>query len=61
MNMRGLEAYQVKKNLKKLEETLRNSYGSEMREFGREIREVSRERSSEMSSRLHKELKECQQ
>ena len=57
MNVKGLEAYQVKKILKKLEETLRNNYWSEMREFGREIREVSRERSSEMSSVLHRELK----
>ena len=57
MNVKGLEAYQVKKNLKKLEETLRNNYWSEMREFGREIREVSRERSSEMSSESHRELK----
>ena len=57
MNMKGLEAYQVKKYLKKLEETLRNSEGSEMREFGREIKEVSRERSNEMSSGSHRELK----
>ena len=57
MNVKGLEAYQVKKNLKKLEETLRNNYWSEMREFGREIKKVSRERSSEMSSGSHKELK----
>ena len=57
MNVKGLEAYQVKKNLKKLEETLRNNYWSEMREFGREIREVSRERSSEMNSGSHRELK----
>ena len=36
MNVKGLEAYQVKKNSKKLEETLRNNCWSEMREFGRE-------------------------
>ena len=54
MNVKGLEAYQVKKNLKKLEETLRNNYWSEMREFGREIREVLRERSREMRVGLHK-------
>ena len=30
MNMKGLEAYQEKKNLKKLEETLRNKDWSEM-------------------------------
>ena len=57
MNVKVLEAYQVKKNLKKLEETLRNNYWSEMREFGREIKELSRERLSEMSSESHKELK----
>ena len=57
MNVKGLEAYQVKKNLKNLEETLRNNYWSEMRDFGKEIREVSRERSSEMSSGSHRELK----
>ena len=57
MNVKGLEAYQVKKNLKKLKETLRNNYWSERREFRREIREVSRERLSEMSSGLHRELK----
>ena len=57
MNEKGLEAYQVKKNLKNLEESLRNKDWSEMRTFGRENREVSRERSSEMSSESHKELK----
>ena len=59
MNVKGLEPYQEKKNLKKLKETLRNNYWSEIRKFGREIREVSRERSSEMSSGLHRELKQC--
>ena len=33
MNVKGLEAYQVKKNLKKLEESLRNQVWSEMRVF----------------------------
>ena len=33
MNEKGLEAYQVKKNLKKLEESLRNQVWSEMRVF----------------------------
>ena len=33
-----LEAYQEKKNLKKLEETFEDQDGSEMREFGRENR-----------------------
>ena len=33
MNVKGLEAYQVKKNLKKLEESLRNQVSIEMRVF----------------------------
>ena len=33
MNMRGLEAYQVRKKLKKLDESLRNQVWSEMRVF----------------------------
>ena len=57
MNVKGLEAYQVKKFLKKLEESLRNKDWSEMRTFGREKREVSRERSSEMSYGSYRELK----
>ena len=57
MNMKGLKAYQVKKFFKKLKETLRNKDWTEMRTFGREKREVSRERSSEMSFGSHKELK----
>ena len=57
MNVKGLEAYQVKKFLKKLEESLRTKDWSEMRTFGREKRQVSRERSSEMSSGSHRELK----
>ena len=57
MNVKGLEAYQVNKFLKKLEKSLRNKGWSEMRKFGRENREVSREISNEMSSGLHRELK----
>ena len=58
MNVKGLEAYQVKKFLKKLEKkSLRDKDWSEMRKFGRENREVSREISNEMSSGLHRELK----
>ena len=56
MNVKELKAYQVKKNLKKLEKTLRNNYWSEMREFGREIREVSRERLREIRVRSHEEV-----
>ena len=44
MNVKGLEAYQVKKNLKKLEETLRNKVWSEMRKFWeRKQRSIERE------------------
>ena len=35
MNKEGLEAYQVKKNLKKLEENLRKRLGVKERVFGR--------------------------
>ena len=44
-------------NLEKAEETLRNKDWSEMRKFGRENREVSREISNEMNSGSHRELK----
>ena len=57
MNVKGLEAYQMKKFLKKLEESLRNKDWSEMRTFGKENRKVSRERSSEMSFGSHRKLK----
>ena len=57
MNVKGLEAYQVKKILKKLEKSLRNKDWSEMRKFRRENREVSREISNEMSFESHRELK----
>ena len=56
MNVKGLEAYQVKKFLKKLEKSLRNKDWSEMREFGRENIEQSREISSEMWIRSHEEV-----
>ena len=57
MNVKVLEAYQVKKFLKKLEKSLRNKDWSELRKFGRENREVLREISNEMSFGLHRELK----
>ena len=44
-----LKAYQVKKNLKKLEETLRKKIGVSERGLGDEKTEVSRERSTKMS------------
>ena len=50
-----LEAYQVKKLLKKLEETLRKKIGVSERGLGDEKTEVSRERLTEMSCGLHEE------
>ena len=50
-----LEAYQMKSNLKKLEETLRKKIGVSERGLGDEKTEVSRERSTEMSCGSHKE------
>ena len=50
-----LEAYQVKKNLKKLEETLRKKIGVSERGLGDEKTEVSRERSIEISCGSHEE------
>ena len=55
MNEKRLEAYQVKRNLKKLEESLRKRFGVKRRVFGRrtvtdrsreieEMREESRKR-----------------
>ena len=44
MNVKGLEAYQVKRNLKKLEESLRNNYWSEIIVFlGEKQRSIKRE------------------
>ena len=57
MNVKGLEAYQVKKILKKLEKSLRNKDWSEIRKFRRENREVLKEISNEMSFESHRELK----
>ena len=55
MKNERLEAYQEKKILKKLEETFEDQDLSEIREFGRENREQSREISSEMRFGSHKE------
>ena len=55
MKNERLEAYQEKKILKKLEETFEDQDWSELREFGRENREQSREISSEMRFGLHEE------
>ena len=56
MKNERLEAYQEKKNLKKLEETLRIKIGVRWECLGEKIRELSRERSKEMSYRSHKEI-----
>ena len=52
-----LEAYQVTKILKKLEETLRKKIGVSERGLGVEKTDVSRERSREMSCGSHEEIK----
>ena len=46
MNEKGLEAYQVKRNLKKLEESLRKRFWRKKRVFWERNKEVSRERSN---------------
>ena len=56
MKNERLEAYQEKKILKNLEETFEDWDWSEMREFGRENKEQSRERSSEMRIESHEEV-----
>ena len=55
MKNERLKAYQEKKILKNLEETFEDWDWSEMREFGRENREQSREILSEMKIGLHEE------
>ena len=56
MKNERLEVYQEKKNLKNLEETFEDWDWSEMREFGRENREQSRERLSEMRNESREEV-----
>ena len=56
MKNERLEAYQEKKNLKNLEETFEDWDWSEMREFGIENKEQSREILSEMKIGSHKEV-----
>ena len=48
------EAYQVKKNLKKLKETLRKKFGVSERGLGGEKTKLSRERLREMKNGSHK-------
>ena len=50
MNEKGLEAYQVKKNLKNLVKSLRTKIGVRLECFWERNREVSRERLMEMRS-----------
>ena len=52
-----LEAYPVKKILKKLEETFKKKIGVSERDFGVEKTDVSRERSTKMSCGSHEEIK----
>ena len=56
MKNERLEAYQEKQIMKNLEETFVDLDWSERREFGRENREQSRERSSEMRIGSHDEV-----
>ena len=51
MNEKGLEAYQVKKNLKNLVKFLRTKIGVRLECFWERNREVPKERSMEMRSR----------
>ena len=48
MNEKGLEAYQVKKNLENLVKSLRTKIGVRFESFWERNKEVSRERSMEM-------------
>ena len=51
-----LEAYQVKKILKKLEETLRKKFGVNDRGLGDEKSEILRKRSTEMKCGSHERI-----
>ena len=52
MSEKGLEAYQVKKNLKNLGKSLRTKIGVRLESFWERNREVSRERLMEMKTGL---------
>ena len=56
MNEKGLEVYQVKKNMKNLEESLRTKIGVRFECFWDRNREVLRERSMEMRTGSHRGL-----
>ena len=56
MNEKRLEAYQVKRNLKKLEESLRNKFGERWKCFGRETEKYRERDRRKMISGSHKGL-----
>ena len=56
MNEKGLKAYQVKKNLKNLEESLRTKIGVRFECFWERNREVSREILNKMKTGLRRGL-----
>ena len=56
MNEKGLEAYQVKRNLKKLEESLRNKFGVRWECFGRETKKYWERDRRKMISESHRGL-----
>ena len=56
MNEKGLGAYQVKRNLKKLEECLRKRFGVRRECFGRETEKYQERDRREMISRSHRGL-----
>ena len=56
MNEKGLGAYQVRRNLKKLEESLRNKFRVRGESFGREIEKYRERDQREMKSGSHRGL-----
>ena len=56
MNEKGLGAYQVGRNLKKLEESLRNKFGVRWESFGKEIEKYQERDRREMNSGSHRGL-----
>ena len=56
MNEKGLGGYQIRRNLKKLEESLRNKFGVRSDSFGRETEKYREKDRREMKSGLHKGL-----
>ena len=56
MNEKGLGGYQVRRNLKKLEESLRNKFGVRWDSFGRETEKYQERDRREMKSGSHRGL-----